>query len=81
VAQDLARRLDITHQQKNDSIILRLTPDYNGVKDRVDMIREVIKLVQLIRDALPHQAAGVSKVDLYFGDRLVQRIPRAAKAE
>jgi hypothetical protein len=45
------------------------------------MIREVIKLVQLIRDALPHQASGVSTVDLYFGDRLVQRIPLTAKAE
>jgi hypothetical protein len=81
VAQDLARQLDIAHQQKNDSITLQLTPNYNGVKDRVDMIREVIKLVQLIRDALPHQASGVSTVDLYFGDRLVQRIPLAAKAE
>ena len=45
------------------------------------MIREVIKLVQLIRDALPHQASGISMVDLYFGDRLAQRIPLAAKAE
>lgn len=81
VAQDLARKLDIAHQQKNDSITLRLTPNYNGVKDRVDMIHEVIKLVELIRDALPHQASGVSMVDLYFGDRLVQRIPLAVKAE
>jgi Domain of unknown function (DUF4157) len=81
VAQDLARQLDIAHQQKNDSITLQLTPNYNGVRDRVDMIREVIKLVQLIRDALPHQASGVSTVDLYFGDRLVQRISLTAKAE
>ena len=66
---------------KNDSITQRLTPNYNGVKDRVDMIREVIKLVPLIRDALPHQASGVSMVDLYLGDRLVQRIPLTAKAE
>lgn len=44
------------------------------------MIREVIKLVQLIREALPHQASGVSMVDLYFGDRLVQWIPLAAAA-
>jgi hypothetical protein len=81
VAQALALQLDIAHQQKNDSITLQLGPYYNGVKDRVDMIREVIKLVQLIRDALPHQATGVRTVDIYFGDRLVQRIPRAAKAE
>jgi hypothetical protein len=81
VAQDLARRLDIAHQQKNDSITLELTPKYNGVKDRVDMIREVINLLHLIRDALPHQASGVSTVDLYFGDRLVQRISLRAKAE
>lgn len=81
VAQDLARQLDIAYQRKHDRITLQLTPNYNGVKDRADMIREVIKLVQLIRDALPHQASGVSTVDLYFGDRLVQRIPLAAKAE
>ena len=57
--------LDIAHQQKRDSITLRLTPDYNGVKDRAGMIREVIQLVQLIRDALPHQAfasAGCARV-------------------
>jgi len=81
VARDLARKLDIAYQQKNDSITLHLNPDYYGVKDRVEMIREVIKLVHLIRDALPHQASGVSKVDLYFGNRLMQRILLGAKTE
>lgn len=81
VAKDLARRLDIAYQQKDDSITLQLSADYNGVKDRVEMIREVIKLVHLIRDALPHQASGVSKVDVYFGNRLVQRILLESKAE
>ncbi len=80
VAEYLAQQLDIAYQQKNNSIRLQLGPNYNGVKDREDMIREVIKLVHLIRDALPHQASGVSTVDLYFGDRLI-RIPLAAKAE
>ena len=74
VAQDLARQLDIAHQQKIDRITLQLGPNYNGVKDREDMIREVSKLVRLIRDALPHQASEVLIVDIYFGDRLVQRI-------
>ena len=81
VARDLARQLDIAYQQKNDSVTLQLGPNYNGVKDREDMIREAIKLVQIIRDALPHQALGVRFVDLYFGARLVQRIPLESKAE
>jgi len=81
VAQDLARLLDIAYQQKNDNVTVRLTPNYNDVKDRVEMIREFIKIVQLIRDALPHQASGVSAVDLYFGDRLMQRIPLGGKSE
>ena len=81
VARDLARKFDIAYQQKNDSITLHLNPDYYGVKDRVEIIREVIKLVHLIHDALPHQASGVSKVDLYFGNRLMQRILLGAKAE
>jgi hypothetical protein len=81
VARDLARQLDEAHQRKSDTVSLRLGANYQGVKDRDAIVREVAKLVRLVRDALPHHAAGVAAVNLYFGDRMVQRIPLADAVE
>jgi hypothetical protein len=73
VARDLARRLDIAQQQHQESIELRLGDNYNRVGDRAAMIAEIERIIQLVRDALPHHAAGVVHVDVFFGDRLVSR--------
>jgi Domain of unknown function (DUF4157) len=80
VARDLARRLDVAQQQGQDTIDLRLGDNYNQVRDRTAMIREIERIVTLIRDALPHHAAIVRFVDVYFGNRLVTRsVPRRSE--
>jgi hypothetical protein len=73
VARDLASRLDIAQQQHQESIELRLGDNYNGVRDRTAMITELERIIQLVRDALPHHAAGVVNVDVFFGERWVSR--------
>jgi hypothetical protein len=73
VARDLARRLDIAQQQGQDTITLRLGDNYNGVRDRRAMIDAAERIIQLIREALPHHASSVKYVDVYFGERLVTR--------
>jgi hypothetical protein len=37
------------------------------------MIAEINRIIQLIRDALPHHATNVKFVDVFFGERLVTR--------
>jgi Domain of unknown function (DUF4157) len=73
VARDLARRLDVAQQQGQESIELRLGDNYNRVRDRATIIAEIERIIQLVRDALPHHAAGVINVDVFFGNRLVSR--------
>jgi hypothetical protein len=73
VASDLARRLDVAQQQNQESIQLRLGDNYNSVRDRAAMIAEINRIIQLIRDALPHHATNVKFVDVFFGERLVTR--------
>jgi hypothetical protein len=73
VARDLASRLDVAQQQRQESIELRLGDNYNGVRDRAAMITELERIIQLVRDALPHHAAGVVNVDVFFGERWVSR--------
>ena len=73
VARDLASRLDVAQQQRQESIELRLGDNYNGVRDRAAMITELERIIQLVRDALPHHAAGVVNVDVFFGERWASR--------
>jgi Domain of unknown function (DUF4157) len=73
VARDLARRLDIAQQQHQESIELRLGENYNRVRDRDAMVAEIERIIQLVREALPHHAAGVTYVDVFFGERWVTR--------
>jgi hypothetical protein len=73
VARDLAGRLDIAQQQGQDTIVLRLGDNYNGVRDRRAMIDAAEHIIQLIREALSHHASSVRYVDVYFGERLVTR--------
>ena len=80
MARDLARRLDVEQQQGQDTIDLRFGVNYNQVRDRSAMISEIERIVALIREALPHHAAAVRFVDVYFGNRLVTRsVPRRSK--
>jgi hypothetical protein len=73
VARDLARRLDVAQQQGQEGIELRLGDSYNHVRDRAAMIAAIERIIQLVRDALPHRAAGVINVDVFFGTRIVSR--------
>lgn len=73
LARDLARRLDVAQQQGQESVQIRLDHNYNGVRDRSAMIAEVNRIIQLIRDALPHHAAKVKFVDVFFGEKWVTR--------
>ncbi|MGH9765829.1 MAG: DUF4157 domain-containing protein [Blastocatellia bacterium] len=72
-AREVARRLDVARQQSRESIQLRLGDNYNSVRDRVAMITEINRIIQLFRDALPHHAANVKYVDVFFGEKLVTR--------
>jgi hypothetical protein len=73
VAEDLARRLDVAQQQRVESIELRLGENYHSVRDRAAMIAEVNRIIQIVRNALPHHASNVRYVDVYFGSRWVSR--------
>jgi hypothetical protein len=72
VAGRLAALLDIAHQQRVD---LRLVGAYNSVKDRLTIYSELRRIAVLVRTRLPHQAAGVTRVNVYFGAKMVLRIP------
>ena len=77
VARDLSRRLDVAQQQGQDTIDLRFGDNYNQVRDGTAMMGEIERIVALIREALPHHAAAVRFVDVYFGNKLVTRsVPR-----
>jgi hypothetical protein len=73
LARDLARRLDVAQQQGIDTISLNLGDNYNAVRDRGAMVEAVQRIIQAVRDALPHHASRVRYVDVYFGTRLVTR--------
>jgi hypothetical protein len=73
LAASLARDLDVAQQQQKESVELHLPDDYNHVKDREAMVTEVVKIVQAIRQALPHHASSVKYVDVFFGNHLVTR--------
>jgi hypothetical protein len=73
VAADLARRLDIAQQRGEGQIDLRLPATYSQAKDEETIIAALLTILRTIRDALPHHAAAVKYVDIYFGSRLISR--------
>jgi hypothetical protein len=75
VAGRLAALLDIAHQQKTTEVDLPLVAAYNSVKDRLTIFSELKRIAILVRNRLPHQAAGVKHVNVYFGAKMVFRIP------
>ena len=75
VAGRLAALLDIAHQQRSSEVDLRLVGAYNSVKDRLTIYSELRRIAVLVRTRLPHQAAGVTRVNVYFGAKMVLRIP------
>jgi hypothetical protein len=81
MARDLARQLDEAQQRRAESVALRLGANYDTVKDRAEIIQAIVRIVMLIRDALPHHAAAVRSVDLYFGEKVVRRIPLGGSVE
>jgi hypothetical protein len=74
VARDLAAKLDVAQQKNSEMVELHLPPAYHRSQSRPAMIDAVVKMVQAIRQALPHHASNVQYVDLFFGDMRVQRI-------
>lgn len=75
VARALAALLDIAHQQRSSEVDLFLGDAYNSVKDRLAIYSELVRIAGLVRDQLPHHAAGVIRVNVYFGAKMVLRIP------
>ena len=51
------------------------------LKDRLEIANQVARIAVLMRDALPHRASKVSKIELYYGNKLVRVIPLAKMAE
>lgn len=81
VARDLARRLDVAQQQHQNSVDLHLSDGYNRVRDPAAITAALARIVQLIRDALPHHASEVRQVNVFFGNKLVRWIPVRATTE
>jgi hypothetical protein len=75
VARHLASQLDVAQQQQQDTVELRLGANYASVRDRDAILRELSRIVRLIRDSLPHRASYVRTVNVFFGDTLVRWIP------
>ncbi|MFY9608509.1 MAG: DUF4157 domain-containing protein [Blastocatellia bacterium] len=75
VAGRLAALLDIAHQQGSSEVDLPLVDAYNSVKGRLTIYSELRRIAVLVRTRLPHHAAGVTRVNVYFGRKMVQRIP------
>jgi hypothetical protein len=63
----------VAQQHGQESIELRLGDSYHRVRDRATIIAEIERIIQLVRDALPHHAAGVINIDVFFGERWVSR--------
>jgi hypothetical protein len=78
LARDLARRLDIAQQQGRMEVELHLGANYANVRDRGAIYSALQRIALLVRDALPHHAAGVTYINVYIGDRLATRIALSA---
>lgn len=75
VAGRLAALLDIAHQERSTEVDLPLVAAYNSVKERRKIYGELVRIARLVRNRLPHHAAGVIRVNVYFGAKMVLRIP------
>jgi hypothetical protein len=75
VAGRLAALLDIAHEQGSSEVDLPMEAIYNDVKERRKIYGELIRIAVLVRNRLPHRAAGVTRVNVYFGKKMVLRIP------
>ena len=75
VAGRLAALLDIAHQERSTEVDLPLVGAYNSVKERRKIYGELVRIARLVRNRLPHHAAGVTRVNVYFGAKMVLRIP------
>lgn len=75
VAGRLAALLDIAHQEGSTEVDLPLVAAYNNVKERRKIYGELVRIARLVRNRLPHHAAGVTRVNVYFGAKMVLRIP------
>lgn len=75
VAGRLAALLDIAHQEGSSEVDLPLDGVYNGVKERRKIYGELVRIAALVRNRLPHRATGVTRVNVYFGAKMVLRIP------
>lgn len=72
-AAQVARELDVAQQRSQDSITIRLGDNYNQARDRRALVAEIERIIQVIRDALPHHASNVTFVDVFFGERWATR--------
>jgi hypothetical protein len=81
VARHLAQMLDQAQAQGQESVDLRLGDNYSQVRERQGIFQELIRIVGLLRDSLPHHASRVRRVNVYFGDRVVLVIPVSAARE
>ncbi len=79
-AAQVARELDVAQQRSQDSITIRLGDNYNQVRDRRALVAEIERIIQMIRDALPHHASNVNFVDVFFGESWATR-GRARRSE
>jgi hypothetical protein len=56
-ARELALKLDIAQQLGQEGIEMRFGENHQSVHDKAAIVAEIDRIIQLIRDALPHQAA------------------------
>jgi hypothetical protein len=74
VARELARLLDVAHQQGQTDVDLYLSPIYNDVRDRRTIYSELKPMASIICSRLPHHASSVSRLIVWFGKTEVTRI-------
>jgi hypothetical protein len=76
-ARQVARELDLAFQRHRGSAEVDLPGSARG-RDPASGDGEIDRIVRLIRDSLPHRAAGVRHVRIYVGNRFVRTIALAA---
>lgn len=73
VARALGRMLDQAHTNKQAEVELRLSADYRQAGDLGEVIDAMRAIIDIMREALPHKAANVEAVKVYFGGQLPRR--------
>jgi hypothetical protein len=72
-AAELARAMDIAQKSKQTETTVFLGENYNQVKNREALRDKVEAIIQQLRDALPHHAAGVKYVIVKTGSTTLTR--------